>query len=123
MKPHTTAVVLGWMAMMAPVWTSLSGCFGSTEECQYMAGRVVDAETGDGIEGILISCLEGGSSVHETYSGKDGAFSIWYQYSCASLRFEDLDGIAAGGDFVSRTVDDLPSYHSCRELSVALQKK
>ena len=68
-----------------------------------LSGTVVDA-TGNGIGGILVSCLDGeGAELASGYTAAgDGAFEIGLPTDCVTAVFEDEDGAATGGAFASR---------------------
>jgi hypothetical protein len=85
----------------APVF--IAACYGAPAE-YGQSGRVVDSETRQGINGIKVSCLRGGADTgHWTNSYSDGYFYLWAEDECDLLRFEDVDGAANGGTYVSRT--------------------
>jgi len=85
---------------------------GGTGGERRATGTVKDAGNGQGIGGILISCMlpgsgDGGAAYDETYSlSGDGHFEIWYPENqpCESLRFEDVDGADNGGEYAGKTI-------------------
>jgi hypothetical protein len=87
---------------------SIAGNGESTDSSSDMAaarlsGTVVDA-TGNGIGGILVSCLDAeGSELASGYTAAgDGGFDIELPTDCVTAVFEDEDGAATGGAFASR---------------------
>jgi hypothetical protein len=67
------------------------------------SGRVVDAVTHQGIEGIQVTCRIGGMSGSVTSSWTDGNFLLDYDQPCDEVQFVDVDG-AANGSYQATTV-------------------
>jgi hypothetical protein len=68
-----------------------------------LSGTVVDA-TGNGIGGILVSCLDAeGAELASGYTAAgDGVFEVELPTDCVTAVFEDEDGAATGGAFAGR---------------------
>jgi hypothetical protein len=60
------------------------------------SGRVVDAVTHQGIEGIQVTCRAGGYVQSGTTSWTDGQFLLEYDQPCETVDFTDVDGVANG---------------------------
>ncbi len=98
----------------------LAACYGSPMGGWSFDGKVVDEETGKGINGILVSCImtngpmewsvDDATTVGDyedggTYTSPgDGWYYIDYQEPCYALRFKDVDGPANYGDHRTLTV-------------------
>lgn len=62
------------------------------------SGKVVDADTHEGIEGIQVTCLGGGVERGSALSGADGSVAIETatEDECDTYEAEDVDGAANG---------------------------
>ena len=66
-------------------------------------GRVVDAVTHTGIQGIQVTCRAGGYVQSMANSATDGSFVIDYDQPCETVELTDVDG-AANGSYQATTV-------------------
>jgi hypothetical protein len=80
----------------------IAACYGVLYQYQRN-GKVLDAVTRNGIEGIEVNCMVGDAveSTNISYSG--GAFYLEYNTPCDEVRFTDVDG-ATNGSYQSRTI-------------------
>jgi len=81
---------------------AIAACYGVMYAYQR-TGRVTDAVTHAGIDGIQVECLVDGA-VHtgsSTFGG--GSFYLDYDTPCDQVQFTDVDG-AANGTYQPRTV-------------------
>lgn len=91
-----------WILTVA-IPVTIAACYGVAQRFS-MGGRVTDATTGDGIEGIEVTCVDAGSfDSSMTWSDANGDFSVDYDTPCATVRADDVDG-ADNGSYVTATV-------------------
>ena len=83
-------------------------------------GRVVDAETQAGINGLKVSCLKGGAEIGMDYSSPTGYFDIGYDQPCEFVQVTDEDGELNGGIYLEQTV---PYCEGCPEQLVIPMSK
>jgi hypothetical protein len=91
------------------VLSAVTATTGVLVACAYgmfysWTGRVRDATTQQGIPGIRVSCLVGGSVVDTGTTDGQGSYDLDRSGDCEQLRFEDVDG-AANGTYDGTTVD------------------
>ena len=109
------ARLLLWLTTVAiPVF--IAACYGAPYRYSK-TGKVIDAESEDGIDGIQVTCVEGDYETSMAYTGPDGVFWLSYDAPCDALRIEDVDGEDHGGVYLPRTV---PFDEDCAELTVEL---
>ncbi len=77
----------------------IAACYGVYEESRRVFGKVVDGDTGEGIQDIQVECVVGEGENEYVPAGTmtlpgDGAFELWVdEYDpCDKLVFKDLDG-------------------------------
>ncbi|MBI5502459.1 MAG: hypothetical protein HY907_19605 [Deltaproteobacteria bacterium] len=94
---------------------AIAACYGVMYAYQR-TGRVTDAVTHAGIDGIQVNCLVGGvvHSGSSTYDG--GRFYLDYDSPCDQVQFTDVDG-ATNGSYLPRTVAPPPSGELDVELT------
>ncbi len=71
-------------------------------------GRVVDADTGNPITGIKVSCAVGhrGNIIDVSYTDTDGYFYINADSACEGYIFTDEDGEGNGGEYAEVLIQD-----------------
>lgn len=98
----------------------IAACYGA-QAVFAKAGRVVDQETGDGIAGVQVTCVvdpaEGSTTV---VTDEEGKFVLDYAGVCNSVRVEDVDGPANGGEYETLTT---AFCEDCVGLAYSLTKK
>jgi hypothetical protein len=110
------AKILLWIIGVA-IPVVIAACYGMPYKFSK-TGKVVDAETKAGIDGIQVTCVQGGQDedVAFTYSGD---FTLWYDIPCDTLQIKDVDG-AQNGEYQDREIE---FCESCDTLSIELLKK
>ena len=93
---------LGLMTAVAPVYIACA--YGSPFDYEK-DGRVVDAETKEGIADIEATCLIADQEHSTAASDQAGYFTMIYESACDQVRFVDVDGEANGGQYQTRVVD------------------
>ena len=87
----------------------IAACYGVYDGLISRSARVVDRDTGMGIGGIKVTCIDSEAGTGDsTYSFEhDGFFELYFSEGdgCQFVRFEDVDGPENGGDFADRTVE------------------
>ena len=81
-------------------------------------GRVVDAATGVGINGIKVTCLDGARDYNYSYTYGNGGFELDYDRPCDAIRVDDVDGVA-NGQYESTQV---PFCEDCPDLTIELNR-
>jgi len=74
---------------------AIAACYGVMYGFQR-AGRVTDAVTHEGIDGIQVNCILRGRVHSGTSSYDGGRFYLDYDNECDEVEFLDLDGPANG---------------------------
>lgn len=71
-------------------------------------GKVVDADTGEAIQGIQVSCAVGNRSnvIDTSYTDAYGTFYIAADTECDAYIFTDVDGDQNGGTYEEVVVQD-----------------
>ncbi len=92
---------LGLMTAVAPVYIA---CAYGSPFSYHKDGRVVDAETKDGIEGIEVTCVRSNQDAFTVTSQADGSFMLSFDDPCDELRCMDVDGEDNGGLYQTREV-------------------
>lgn len=82
-------------------------------------GRVIDAATGKGLNGVKVICLQGERDWNYEYTYHNGDFSLSYDSPCDAIRVDDVDGLDNGGEYASRTV---PFCEECPDLTIELNR-
>ena len=93
-------ILLGIVTAMTSF--TIAACYGVWYAYER-TGRVVDALTRAGIDGIQVECLRGGSVQAGELSSDDGQFWIGSDVDCEQLRFRDIDG-TANGTYQEKTI-------------------
>jgi len=94
-------LLLGLMTAVAPVYIA---CAYGSPYSYDKHGKVVDADTKQGIEGIEVTCLRADQEVSVVDSGSDGSFVLSYDEPCDQARFVDIDGEDNGGLYQTNLV-------------------
>jgi len=106
-----------WLIGVAlPVF--IAACYGMPYRFSKQ-GRVIDAETKQGIPNIMVSCVRAGRDEFTIPSWENGRFELSYDLPCDELRLEDTDGEENGGRFEAKTV---PFCESCDEITVEMSR-
>jgi putative lipoprotein (rSAM/lipoprotein system) len=94
--------VLLWIITVA-IPVTIAACYGVAYRFSAL-GKVVDADTGDPIEGIQVSCLDAdGLDMSTVWSDEQGQVTIDYDEPCDKLRAVDVDE-AENGSYASKDV-------------------
>lgn len=94
---------LGLWVLGTAVPVFIAACYGIAYRFNR-AGHVVDRQSGAGIAGIEVACLQGETETDIAYSSEDGSFSLNFDEPCESVRATDVDGDMNGGAYQSTTV-------------------
>lgn len=114
--------VLWLMTGSLPVF--IAACYGMPhdENTKYARGHVRTA-LGEGIKGILVSCMsQTDGAMDDTYTmGDDGYYEVHYHDDapCATIKFEDVDGEKFGGEFVTKEIPFVEGEEPTVELAPA----
>jgi len=81
----------------------IAACYGAYYRF-FGSGTVTDAETGEPIKNIEVTCrYDGQADGDQTYTFDDGTFEFGYDEPCDRLRFADVDG-AENGEYETKEV-------------------
>lgn len=107
---------LGLMTAVAPVYIACA--YGSPFNYSK-DGRVVDAESKEGIEGIQVTCVVANQDHNSGTSTSGGYFILSYDEVCDEVRFVDVDGEDNGGQYQTRVI---PFDENAESWTVELSK-
>jgi hypothetical protein len=103
-----------WLITVA-IPVVIAACYGPLYKYSK-SGKVVDSETQEGINGIQVSCMVGGSPWDVTYSDPQGEFLLMYDRPCDELQLEDVDG-DQNGRYLTTTA---PFCEDCTTIAVEM---
>ena len=102
------------LGLIMPVF--IAACYGMPYGFTK-TGRVLDRNTRQGISGLKVICVQGGSDWNYDVAGHDGSFVISHDNGCDEVRVEDTDGDDNG--LYKETA--VPFCHECDEMEIEVE--